>query len=72
MHFVNNVPFAVQLNIYYAFHNEHGYMVAEEVPEWLRAHSTEIVAMFGEPTSSNTVFVFNTEQDYTAFILRWS
>lgn len=72
MHFVNNVPFNVQLNIYTAFHKENDYMVAEEVPGWLRAHGTEIVAMFGEPTSSNTVFVFNTEEDYTAFLLKWS
>lgn len=72
MHFVNNVPFTVQYNIYNAFYDENNYVVAEEIPGWLRAHGTNIEAMLGEPTTSNTLFVFESEEDYTAFLLRWS
>ena len=72
MFIVDNVPFAAQYNIYEAFHNENGYVIADEVAGWLQAQGTNILAMQGVPTSSNTVFVFGTEEDYTAFLLKWA
>lgn len=72
MYIVNDVDFKIQLNIYNAFRDENDYFVTEEVPGWLRAYGTNIVDIREGLMAGRAVFIFDTEEDYAMFLLKWA
>jgi hypothetical protein len=65
---------AVAGHIYREFERENNYFVWEEIPGWVQAVDSNIVS-FRFVKDEHGIYAqgeFNSEEDYTAFLLRWA